>query len=59
MISSLHRTILRIHTMYAAERRDFILIQHMEEELANELVPGVNIIYIYFILPMLYLASIK
>ncbi len=33
--------------MYAAERRDFILIQHTEEEeLANELVPGVILLYI-------------
>jgi len=32
--------------MYAAERRDFILIQHTEEEvLANELVPGVILFY--------------
>jgi len=33
--------------------------EHTEEELANELVPGVNTICIYFILPMLYLARIK
>ena len=47
MVSSLHRTILRIHTMYAAERRDFILVQHTEEEeLANKLVPGVILLYI-------------
>ncbi|RIA84679.1 hypothetical protein C1645_879790 [Glomus cerebriforme] len=42
MVSSLYRTMLRIHTMYAAERRDFILIRHKEEEeLMNEPVPGV------------------
>ena len=43
MVSSLYRTMLRIHTMYAAERRNFILIRHIEEEeLANEPVTGVN-----------------
>jgi len=55
MVSSLHRTILRIHTMYAAERRDFILIQHTEEEeLANELVPGV-ILFVYILFYLCYI----
>ncbi|GES96101.1 hypothetical protein GLOIN_2v8976 [Rhizophagus clarus] len=42
MVSSLYRTMLRIHTIYAAKRRDFILIRHDdEEELVNEPIPGV------------------
>ncbi|CAI2165850.1 14795_t:CDS:10 [Funneliformis geosporum] len=42
MISSLARTMLRIHTMYASERRHFILIRHpKEEEFSNVSIPGV------------------
>ncbi|CAG8595837.1 12198_t:CDS:10 [Rhizophagus irregularis] len=42
MVSSLYGTMLRIHTIYAAERRDFILIRHdEEEELVNEPIQGV------------------
>ncbi|CAG8635014.1 3279_t:CDS:10 [Funneliformis caledonium] len=42
MVSSLTRTMLRIHTMYASERRHFILIRHpKEEEFSNVSFPGV------------------